>query len=242
MEIRFECLDNYMDSLKEVSLVLELANENISNNDMYEALNKSAILLLAAKFESFIETVIEEFIYYINELQLINEEMPEWIRLGFSVDIVNELMKIVGKEDNTKKIAFLKSIADVWNDEKKTKMKVNNKFNYGKHGANELIKLFNNIGIKDIFKVIKIYSLEENFLEQSTEHDFKGTFNNITNKRNYITHQDGSPNITHVEIKIYKEYLKQFAEKLCEYLISDIHKVKEISSGVKEQVAATFNN
>lgn len=241
MKVKFECLDNYLDSLKEVALIVDMANNNIQNNEEYVALNKSAILLLAAKFENFIEAIVEEFVYYINELNLPNEQVPEWMRIGFSLDVVSDLMKVVSKEENSKKITFLKNIADIWNDEKTTKMKVNNKFNYGKHGANELIKLFNKIGIKDIFKTIKVYSLEESLLDEVEEHDFKGTFNNITNQRNYITHQDGSPSITHIEISRYKEYFKQFAEKLSEYLICEIEKLNNLMVDTQEQIAATLS-
>ncbi|WP_455809251.1 MAE_28990/MAE_18760 family HEPN-like nuclease [Clostridium butyricum] len=241
MEVKFECLDNYLDSLKEVALIVDMANNNIQNNEEYVALNKSAILLLAAKFENFIEAIVEEFVYYINELHLPNEQVPEWMRIGFSIDVVNDLMKVMSKEENSKKITFFKNIPDIWNDQKNTKMKVNNKFNYGKHGANELIKLFNNIGIKDIFKTIKVYSLEESLLGELEEHDFKGTFNNITNQRNYITHQDGSTNITHSEISKYKEYFKQFAEKLSEYLICEIEKLNSLEEDTQKQIAATLS-
>lgn len=242
MEVKFECLDNYLNSLKEVSLILDMANVDIQNNDEYVALNKSAILLLTAKFENFIEAIIEEYVYYINELKLENKQLPEWMRVGFSIDIVNELMKVICKEENSKKIGFLKDIAEIWDDKKTIEMKVSNKFNYGKHGANELIKLFNNIGIRDIFKTIKIYSLEESLLGEDDEHDFKGTFNNITNQRNYITHQDGSPNITHNEISKYKDYFKQFAEKLSEYLKDEIKKLEDVSTNTQTQIAATLNS
>jgi len=241
MEAEFECLQNYKDTLMEVSMILEMADKAIELNDKYVALNKSAILLLTSKFENFIESVVDEFVYLVNQLQLKNSDVPEWMRIGFSIEAVDELKKVISKEDNSKKIKIFKDIAKVWNDDQVVEMKVDNKFNYGKHGANELIKLFNNIGIKDIFKTIKIKSSEENIFDDAIEHDFKGTFNNITNQRNFITHQDKSPNITHKEIQQHKEYLEQFADKLCEYLISEINKLKGQIDVVEERIAATIS-
>lgn len=241
MEIEFECLLNYIETLKEVTLILSMANEAIGDNEKYIALNKSAILLLTSKFENFVETAVEEFAFLVNEIKLKNSDVPEWMRIGYATNLAGELIKVIDKEDNSKKIKFFKDISKVWDDDEVILMKVNNKFNYGKHGANELIKLFNNIGIKDIFKTIKIKSLEESILGDNTDHDFKGTFNNITNQRNFITHQDKSPNITHNEIVVYKNYFEQFAYKLCEYLqqqIKDLNNKREV---VKEEIAAALS-
>lgn len=238
MLMEFECLENYRNTLEEVSLILMMAEAFEGDNNKYIALNKSAILLLTSKFENFLETAVEEYIYLVNSMKLCNNRVPEWLRVGHTVGIVEKLLDVINKKDNRKKIELFKDIAMIWDNNKITSMKVSNKFNYGKHGANELIKLFNNIGIEDIFKEVKITSLDENMLDDNIEHDFKGTFNNITNKRNFITHQDENPNLTHKEIQTYKDYFEIFAEKLCEYLQAQLM-VLEITIASESEAAAT---
>lgn len=234
MSMQFECLENYKNSLEEVSLILKMAIEFKEENNKYAALNKSAILLLTAKFENFIETAVEEYNYFINEMKLSNSRVPEWLRVGHTVGIVEKLLDVINKKENSKKIKLFEEISVIWDNNQTTKMKVSNKFNYGKHGANELIKLFNNIGIEDIFKEIKITSLEESILEDNIEHDFKGTFNNVINKRNFVTHQDANPNLTHQETEAYKQYFEVFAEKLCEYLQQQLSTLKIIMEAETE--------
>lgn len=241
MEIEFESLVNYKDTLKEVSVILEMAKSVISCNEKYAVLNKSAILLLTSKFENFIEASVEEFVYFINDIKLKNCNIPEWMKIGYSINLVGELMNVINKEDNTKKIKYLQDVSKIWDDRQVVSMKINNKFSYGKHGANELIKLFNNIGIKDIFKVVKINSLEENMLDEEVEHDFKGTFNNITNQRNFIIHQDRPPNITHKQVEEYRNYFEQFAEKLCEYLLTQLDVLKYHGNLVEEEIASSLD-
>ena len=240
MTIEFECLENYKNTLREVSSILVMAAEfeDVNDNDKYVALNKSAILLLTSKFENFIETIVEEYIDRVNSMQLANNKVPEWLKVGHTIEIVDKLFDIKCKKDNYKKIELFKDIAVIWDDNRSIQMSVSNKFNYGKHGANELIKLFNNIGIEDIFKEITIPDLDENMLNDNNELDFKGIFNNITNKRNSIIHQDNNPNITHKEIEEYKNYFELFAENLCEYLQLQLNILEIVKSGELE-VAVT---
>lgn len=99
-------------------------------------------------------------------------------------------------------------------------LEIKSKFNYGDHGERELIKLFERIGIDDIFLEVKVFQTQESILDdiEHQEIDIKGSFNSVTNLRNNIIHQDASPNIGIDSVEQYKEHLKLFAKNLIDFL------------------------
>jgi len=100
-------------------------------------------------------------------------------------------------------------------------LKVESKFSFGQHGEAELIKLFEKVGVGDVFEVI---TLSESLETVSTETpinsvvDFRGIFNSVTNMRNNILHQDASPNLNTDLIRKYRQYFEVFAGRLDEHL------------------------
>jgi len=108
-------------------------------------------------------------------------------------------------------------------------LKVSNKFNYGKHGSDELSKLFKNIGIDDIFEVILIQRDKQTMSGVIKEKiDFKGIFDSITKFRNIITHDDATPDLT-IQI-IQNDYLfllKEFTKLIAEFLFNEINVLKQ---------------
>ena len=63
----FDATDIFSEALSEVDYLLKTAAVNEKDEDAYNALNKAAILLLAAKLEAFCEQILEEFCFRINK-------------------------------------------------------------------------------------------------------------------------------------------------------------------------------
>lgn len=214
----FQCYDSFLLALDEVQLLIEDAKESECKNDeCYKVYNKSSILLLASKFESFIEGVVEEYIEKINSLCLPFDKIPVDIKKNHIKHVLIESQAIINqahKHDEREQLYL--QLVELWNhSENDVKVKVNTSFSYGKHGPNEMNKLFNNIGIEDIFLEIPIYSDEESLLSgEKVLIDFKARFSNFNNIRNKIIHQDFTPNLTYIDVLEYKSVFFKFSEKL----------------------------
>ncbi len=84
MATSFEALAGFDVALEEVNILIKSALKNEKNELYYKAINKSAILLLAAKFEAFIENILEEYIAKLNSMNLVNRLIPDDIKLQHS--------------------------------------------------------------------------------------------------------------------------------------------------------------
>ncbi len=227
----FESYQKLNNALNEVRTLIEFANNNETNQLKYSALNKSALLLLTSKFEVFVEDIIQEYVEKINILRPKNVNITEQIKLKHTVYKLKELNNTIEHEHKKEtNIEILKNIAKLWQDSEECfdSLVISNKFSYGKHGANELQKIFSNINIPDVFETIVLYTdNEESMLAERTIIDFKATFNNIVNLRNRITHQDITPNLTHKQVEGYMKTMANFAIEVCRYLYITLQELSD---------------
>ena len=218
--MQFQTASNFIVSLREVENLEELADlfkDNIDEVSYYRALNKTAILLLGSKFEVFLEESVYEFVEKINELRIEKQKIPSYLKIKHSQGILEEIYKIYKHNSKFNKVEeYLKNLSDFWNDKCECiQLSINNKFNYGSHGAKEVVELFKNINIEDIFSEVKVTKIRESMIgEEIVPVDFKGELNSFINIRNNITHQDQTTNLTHLDVTKYRELFILFSEKL----------------------------
>lgn len=178
----------------------------------------SAIVLLGAKFESCIESLIEEYVNKINSKSN-KGSIPDELKYS---SIYNKFCKY--KERINKNhfdcfstesnflddfSSFVITIMDNSNA-----LEINNKFDYGKHGYKELVKLFKNIAInieEDKFNKFPKAGLFQGIIQEIS---FKDEFNKFTNNRNIVIHQNECPNITDDDVLGIVDIFKQFIEKI----------------------------
>ncbi|MEL3961295.1 HEPN domain-containing protein [Lysinibacillus endophyticus] len=224
MEVEFQCEINFNNTLKEVILIEELANlfaDNPEEVKYYKALNKTAVLLLSSKFEVFLEECVAEFIDTINSLRINKNKISSYLKVKHSTIIIENLLQIYKHDRKVDKVAEeLKKLAECWDDkEESIILNINNKFNYGSHGSNEVIELFRNIDIPNVFEVVRVTRSSDSMLsDEEILVDFKGKLNSFINIRNGITHQDQTTNLTHKDIKDYRELFAMFSLQLCNLL------------------------
>lgn len=227
MVIKFESLNNFNKALNEVIILIRRSRKESKYRKISNVYLKSALILLTAKFEAFIENIVGEYIGEINQKVQI-ENIPEIFKIIHTkgklkefYDCFNNIKEISKRE---KICEYMKDLAFVWNDiEFAPPLKISNKFNYGKHGQESMNELFHRIGFDDILNEIKIYEIVMTLDgEEQQEINFVAKFNEMTGKRNSILHNDSSIMFTEIELLEYINYLKQFSIKLDEKLSSSI--------------------
>lgn len=178
----------------------------------------SAVVLLGAKFESCIESLIEEYVNKINSKSN-KGSIPDELKYS---SIYNKFCKYK-ERINKNHFDCFSTNSDFLNDfssfvitimDNSNALEINNKFDYGKHGYKELVKLFKNIAInieEDKFNKFPKDGLFQGIIQEIS---FKDEFNKFTNNRNIVIHQNECPNITDDDVLGTVDIFKQFIEKI----------------------------
>ncbi|MDN4073868.1 HEPN domain-containing protein [Fictibacillus terranigra] len=96
MTYQLESFNNFNNALVEVGLLTAFASKCQSIPEQYAALNKSALVLLTAKFEVFVEDVVEEYVEEINSMNLTTLMISEHLKIKHTV---SKLQAILDKKD-----------------------------------------------------------------------------------------------------------------------------------------------
>lgn len=218
MHVDFKAPHEFITTLEEVELLLEYASKNERNELCYKTFNKSAILLLMSKVESFLENILDEYLTKINELNLEIKEIPLLLKLSHSFQKIDELTNKKQKNNHQEIASILADISRLWGSQetKFNELSIDFNFTFGKHGETEIKKLFSLIGIDDIFDVVKIHETTEE--GEMKRIDIKGKINSLTHIRNNIIHEDATPSLTHVDIIDFVKSFKIFANQVATLL------------------------
>jgi|GEM_PF-1137165 len=222
----FESFEGFVEALEEVDILLTQAEECIKDTLKYSVFNKSAVIFLLTKLESYMENVVNDFCFRLSELNLPAKKIPLPIRFQASLDILsgNFLDKLKKSQTSNKKKLLpdmqvkeiLNKLSAIWvEDGLLDQIQVNNKFSYGTHGEKEIRRLFCRIGIYDIFEKCLIDKrVDVLFGEASYKISFASDINSLTGYRNTIIHSDSTPSLTHDQIKEYKDNVCKFAYQI----------------------------
>jgi hypothetical protein len=218
----FSCHDEFIYALHEVDILLKVAEGHQKKPLEYATFNKACLLFLVAKLEVFLEEVVREYTFRIEQLKLPSERFPDIIKLHCSKYLIDEQFLTALDKSRTSSIERLKEISLLWHSGHQiNSVKIDNSFDYGKHGQNAILKLFSRIGIENIFEICPIYETEESLTDEpeTTQMiDIVADINSMTGIRNNILHSDATPNLTHFQILEYRKHLVLFADKLVQVL------------------------
>lgn len=254
------CFGDFRTALTEVDSLLDktssVGTRNASESTMPQpsdtefesAVVKASIVLLAAKFEVFVEKIVQTFfdscvkrgiassdflhsaaLFSHQEYTILSQRIrelavdPKSIRDNQKAKLKHiDLMKYQAKA--------LQQLVDLWNpargDEIEVKPNIQGLkqfkigFSYGKHGAGALESLFAKIGIIDMFNKVPLSIAENTYLEGGVERkeSYAGRFNSFTNFRNLIIHADSKGQLTLQQCREYRLHLEQFADQITQYL------------------------
>lgn len=204
-------------TLGEVEILLTEADKAVEDEPKMAVMNKSAVLLLTGKFEAFLESIAEDFLFVMNSLGCQGRHVPLRLLAEHSVRAVQNLHQKINDGDLDAVRDVFSAISRLWSDRDPcTCLAVPCRFNYGRHGEDEIMKLFRRLGVDDLFeKVVVHQATQEVYDSEETPHvDIKGIINSLTGLRNNILHQDASPSLTSTMIRQQSTALKQFAKQL----------------------------
>jgi hypothetical protein len=222
MAVKLETADGFAKTLVEVELLLREAEDAApgtpqANEPKFAVMNKSALLLLTGKFEAFLEGAAEDFLFAINQVGARARHLPVRILLEHSIRAVQDAEQKLNNGDMDAMRSTFVALGRYWVDlDPCANLNISCKFNYGKHGEGEVIRLFKRMGIDDVFTKITIIDDAVEVYEGDTPPllDLKGMVNSLTGMRNNILHQDETPNLTTASLRKQSVALQHFATAL----------------------------
>ena len=197
--------ESYVDCKQELTSLKEAINyikNNLNPSDnIYNTFCGGNLIILGTFFESFNENIVQEYVDKImvefNNNKLLFRELPEKMQEFISNSLIRKHHKkdfdsMYFREASSMTIKIMKSLRDntfIINDE----LDNINKFSFGKHGENEVKKIFKRVGID-------LSSRFNNFTE----------LNNYFNLRNNLIHPEsiGLIRTTPPDIEDVEKYLK----------------------------------
>ena len=216
MSSLFESYIEFDDTLKEVDMLIALAKAQ-DKELVYPVINKCSILLLIAKFESFIESIADEYILLFNNGSPNTNNISDRMKLNHTLCALNNIADLKQEHKLSEAIEIFKKISHLWhNDGIFKEINIETGFSFGKHGQNEIKKIFRNIDCEDVLADIVVLDRNENMLESTTTIDIFGEIDSLVNIRNNIIHEDATPNLTHHDIVRFRYYLSEITMQIAD--------------------------
>lgn len=221
----FQARKDFLDSLKEVDCLLELARKSEESHPVHSALLKSSILLLASKLESFIEAVVEECRYYIERCHLDARVLPPALVAAVLKTTVDDALTIKIRSGNLSSLEGLKCLLPFLSGAMVPALPIEVGFSYGKHGEVEFRKIFKRLGIDNVFDAAE---------EVSGEVDFsvavRADINSLTAIRNNIIHNDASPSFTVEQVDGFVNKMKALSSSICTVLLTHCKELRKMDA------------
>lgn len=227
---RFTATAGLRVSLEEVECLLRTA-EAAADERLFSCLNKAALLLLSGKFEAFAEALAEEFVFSVNKLAPPPLMIPARLRVSHTLLSLRNLDQLRALERQAEVERLFTSLVDLWKDPGPApELRVECRFSYGKHGEEEVRKLFQTISEMDVFEDIVIEREVESMLPDAAATarvDVRGALNSVTHMRNNILHQDATPSLTVDRVREFMDVLSRFADGLDARLARELDGIAE---------------
>ncbi|MDB5777847.1 MAG: hypothetical protein JWP93_212 [Polaromonas sp.] len=228
----FDATDDFDATLSEIDFLAACAKNSKTNTHDYLAYLKAAFVLLGAKFEAFSENIVEDYVSQLAMLAPKAKHLNRELRIHSTTHRLTQCVSNAAFSAKTMSIKNLQAAASLWDEDcLHQELHISNKFNYGKHGSEELKNLFKRIGFQDILTECQITLRLANTM-LSTAHSrtsISADIDSLTNIRNNIIHSDASPsNITHQQLIGYKENIWEFGFLVDMRLDKELQSIKTL--------------
>lgn len=222
----FEATKDFIENIHDMKFMLEdikkFEKRDSNNFDSIKSkiLSNALFILTMSSYENFIEKIFENFVNKLNDLKikLPDKYYEQHIKTLICKEKIEEKTEI--KVDK-----IISKIYEYINIDLIDKITLNHKFSFGRHGSNELNKLFKRLGIEDLCSKITIYSYRKDIIGNLNKDkiNFKAKFDEMTSKRNNVLHEYSMPPLTSQEITEYIRILGVFSRKLDILLHNELH-------------------
>ncbi|MBD5094472.1 MAG: hypothetical protein HDT26_09355 [Subdoligranulum sp.] len=216
MPYHYEATSDFQNSISEADTLLDLAASDDNNRVLFL---KLAIISAVTKFQIFVERILEEFRYELNDKP--SRNLSTYIKLNslrLSLEEGNSLIGLTKHSHFTEEkknniVRYIQSISYISDDN----YLINNDFHFatkfplGRTGKKELVNLLKQIdGEENPFA---------NFGNERFDH-----LDSVLQTRHNIVHQDRF-NGTETTVKESVEFLKELVMYIDEYLSSKMHAI-----------------
>lgn len=219
MAYHYEATSDFENSISEVETLLELAASDDNNRVLFL---KLAVVSVVTKFQVFVEKILEEFRYELNDKP--SRKLSTYIKMNSLRLSLNEGNALIGltkhkyfTEDKKNKIVqYIQSISYLSDDD----CQINNDFQFctkyplGRTGKKELIDL------------LKQIDGDENPFDSFGNERFDN-LDSILQTRHNIVHQDRF-NGTETTVQDHLDFLKDLVIYTDEYLASKIEYINSL--------------
>lgn len=198
---KLDSTEDFYEAIKEIQILINYSKRNQKNFIKYAAFNKAALVLLCAKFESFLENFLEEYAFEKMNASS-NKTLSKYLYEHLVDNILEDLQ--ITKNNPIKRQNHVSNLVCLCGQNEVMPVrgfKVNSKFKGGKHGQSEVERLLKTFGFKSVLK------------EDSTS-IFFSKFNSLNNIRNNIVHEDATPSLTHRDVQEYLDTIVLFVNRL----------------------------
>lgn len=231
MDVSFQSENDFYEALEEVDVFISLAKDNNQDDKKRSLFLKSGILFLGTKIECFLEDIVEEYIYKLEQLELTSEKLPEAIVLSaIHFHFSESMMSKIKQKKPACREELIKIYHLLENRDPINKINIDTKFSYGKHGSGVVAALFERIGVEDIFDRCKVIVSEESMLsdeKQDIDINIKSEVDSLTGIRNGIIHENKSPSISEERLEKYVDNFKIFVRNIAKELDGEFKKFIE---------------
>lgn len=220
MEYHYEATSDFEDSISEVDTLLELASSDDNNRVLFL---KLAVVSAVTKFQVFVEKILEEFRYELNDKP--SRNLSTYIKMNslrLSLNTSNALIgltkhKYFTEEKKNKIVQYIQSISYLSDDDCRidNDFQFSTKYPLGRTGKKELVEL------------LKQIDGDENPFDNFGSERFD-SLDSVLQTRHNIIHQDRF-NGTETTVRENLDFLKDLVIYIDEYLTS---KIDDINSSV----------
>ena len=216
MPYHYEATSDFENSMSEADTLLELATSDDNNRVLFL---KLAIILAVTKFQVFVEKILEEFRYELNDKP--SQNLSTYMKLNSLKLSLNEGNALVGltkhnnftEDKKTKIVRYIQSISYISDDNYQINddFQFSTKYPLGRTGKKELVNL------------LKQIDGEENPFTNFGNEKFDN-LDSVLQTRHNIIHQDRF-NGTETTVKESIKFLKDLVIYIDEYLSSKINDI-----------------
>jgi|SRR5690348_1656052 len=227
----FQAGKDFVEAISEVTCLLEIARSGEGlhpahpAHTAHAALLKSSVLLLMTKVESFLESILEECRYFLEQCDLKTSVLPNEMIVAILQSTFDDSLIAKVRSGNIQALERLKHLSPFLSGSRSVNLPIEIKFSYGRHGENEVRKIFKKMGVADIFHSVGL--LES---AKASDNDFSSVItadiNSLTAIRNNIIHSDASPAFTVEQVEGFVGRFSTFALLVVSLLTSHCNELR----------------
>ncbi|WP_345291511.1 HEPN domain-containing protein [Kangiella marina] len=201
------------DYFSQTDFLYELCKDD---NEKRELLTNLIVIDIVTSIEVYTERLLKQFLKLVNKIGLTTCKINNRLKVEQSIELVDKLSSAVKNGGDIGKVERqLLIIKKLWSEGESFNIDCKVKYPKGKHGELQLKKLFEKVGIDNIFRRIDIPQPESSLLDED-DFDTASFIGELTAKRNLAIHE-GAPLHASISLETLEFYINTSSKVLTEF-------------------------